>query len=46
MASVGNFGAMKVASVHCDENKPYEGRLVGTILCGGNLTEAQMRDWL
>ena len=31
MASVGNFGAMKVASVHCDENKPYEGRLVGEI---------------
>lgn len=31
MASMGNFGAMKVASVHSKANRKYEGRLVGEI---------------
>jgi threonine dehydratase len=38
-------GAVGVAAL-LSRPQPYEGRLVGTILCGGNLTEAQMRDWL
>ncbi|MCB2047362.1 MAG: amidohydrolase family protein [Novosphingobium sp.] len=31
MASMGNFGAMKVASVDSEENRAFEGRLVGEI---------------
>ncbi len=31
MASMGNFGAMKVASVHSQANRAYEGRLVDEI---------------
>lgn len=38
-------GAVGVAAV-LERPQRYEGRLVGTILCGGNLTEAQMREWL
>jgi threonine dehydratase len=38
-------GAVGVAAL-LERPQPCERRLVGTILCGGNLTEAQMRDWL
>jgi threonine dehydratase len=38
-------GAVGVAAL-LERPERYRGRLVGTILCGGNLTEAQVRDWL
>jgi threonine dehydratase len=38
-------GAVGVAAL-LERPQDFGGRLVGTILCGGNLTEAQMRDWL
>lgn len=38
-------GAVGVAAVGADPSR-YAGRSVATILCGGNLTSAQIRDWL
>lgn len=38
-------GAAGVAAVLADPAR-YKGKRIGTIICGGNLTEAQMADWL
>jgi threonine dehydratase len=38
-------GAVGVAALLDDPGR-FRGRLVGTILCGGNLTPQQMREWL
>jgi len=38
-------GAAGLAAVVQDPAR-FAGQTVGTIICGGNLTPAQMRDWL
>ena len=38
-------GAVGLAGI-MQEAKRFEGQTVGTVICGGNLTPAQMRDWL
>ena len=38
-------GAVGLAAVLADR-KRFRGQLIGTILCGGNLTPEQMRQWL
>jgi threonine dehydratase len=38
-------GAVGVAAV-LERPEDFRGRRHGTIICGGNLTETQMRDWL
>jgi threonine dehydratase len=38
-------GAAGLAAV-VQEPSRFAGQTVGTIICGGNLTPAQMRDWL
>jgi threonine dehydratase len=40
-------GAVGLAGVmHLQEAERLQGRTVGTVICGGNLTPAQMREWL
>jgi len=38
-------GAVGLAGI-MQEAKRFAGKTVGTVICGGNLTPAQMRDWL
>jgi threonine dehydratase len=38
-------GAVGVAAI-LSEPARFRGQLLGTVICGGNLTEAQMRQWL
>jgi threonine dehydratase len=38
-------GAAGVAAILADP-EPFRGRTIATVLCGANLTPAQMRDWL
>ncbi len=38
-------GAAALAAV-VQEPARFAGQTVGTVICGGNLTPAQMRDWL
>jgi threonine dehydratase len=38
-------GAVGVAAI-LEQPERFRGRLVGTVLCGGNLTPQQMREWL
>ncbi len=38
-------GAVGVAAI-LEQPETFRGQLVGTIVCGGNLTEEQMREWL
>jgi threonine dehydratase len=38
-------GAAGLAAILADPG-PFRGRTVATVLCGGNLTPTQMRDWL
>lgn len=38
-------GAVGIAAV-LEQPEKFRGRLAGTIVCGGNLTPRQMRDWL
>ncbi|CAN5423037.1 pyridoxal-phosphate dependent enzyme [soil metagenome] len=38
-------GAVGVAAI-LENKKKFEGKRIGTIICGGNLTETQIKDWL
>jgi threonine dehydratase len=38
-------GAVGLAAI-LEQPETFRGQLVGTIVCGGNLTEEQMREWL
>jgi hypothetical protein len=32
--------------LHVQEAERFAGKTVGTVICGGNLTPQQMREWL